>query len=100
LLLAGFFREDRKMTIDGQADAFVLGVQLYQNPRSPLGKLVAFAHLTVEAGKVYYLGTHASVWAGTTRLQIDPIDSEEAKYLIASSPLSVSHPIRKMWEVR
>jgi hypothetical protein len=62
-----------------------------QSP-TPLGKLVAFAHVTAEAGKVYYLGTHASVRTGTTRLQIDPIDGDQAKYLIASSPLSVSHP--------
>ena len=60
-----------------------------QSP-TPLGKLVAFAQVTVEAGKVYYLGTKASVRTSTTRLEIDPIDSDQAKYLIASSPLSVS----------
>lgn len=62
-----------------------------QSP-TPLGKLVAFAHVTVEAGKVYYLGTKAFVRTSTTRLEIDPIDSDQAKYLIASSPLSVSQP--------
>jgi hypothetical protein len=30
------------------------------------------------------------VRTSTTRLEIDPIDSDQAKYLIASSPLSVS----------
>jgi hypothetical protein len=61
-----------------------------QSP-TPLGKLTAFAHVTVEAGKVYYMGTRAFVRTGTTRLEIEPIDSDQAKHLIASSPLSVSH---------
>jgi hypothetical protein len=59
---------------------------------TPLGKLVAFVHVTAEAGKVYYLATQAVVKGNTTRLEIDPIDSDQAKYLIASSPLSVSQP--------
>jgi hypothetical protein len=42
-----------------------------QSP-TPLGKLVAFAHVTVEAGKVYYLGTQASVRTGTTRCKLIP----------------------------
>jgi hypothetical protein len=62
-----------------------------QSP-GPLGKLAAFAHITVEAGKVYYLGTKAFVRTSTTRLEIDPIDADQARYLIASSPLSVSQP--------
>jgi hypothetical protein len=32
------------------------------------------------------------VRTGTTRLEIEPIDSDQAKHLIASSSLSVSHP--------
>jgi len=64
-----------------------------QSP-TPLGKLTAFARVTVEAGKIYYMGTRASVSTGTTRLEIEPIDGDEAKHLIASSPLSVSHPKR------
>jgi hypothetical protein len=62
-----------------------------QSP-TPLGKLTAFAHVTAEAGKVYYMGTRAAVRTGTTHLEIEPIDSDQAKHLIASSPLSVSHP--------
>lgn len=59
---------------------------------TPLGKKVAFAHVTAEAGGVYYMDAKAVMRPGTTRLQIDPIDSDQAKYLIASSPLSVSQP--------
>jgi hypothetical protein len=60
-----------------------------QSP-TPLGKLMAFAQVTAEAGKIYYLGTKASARTSTTRLEIDPMDSDQAKYLIGSSPLSVS----------
>jgi len=31
-------------------------------------------------------------YAGPPLLEIFPIDSDEGKYLIATSPLSVSHP--------
>jgi hypothetical protein len=57
-----------------------------------LGKVVAFAQVTAEAAKVYYLGTRARIIGGTTRLEIEPIDVDQAKYLITSSPLSVSQP--------
>jgi hypothetical protein len=59
---------------------------------TPLGKLMAFAHVTAEAGEVYDFGTQAFGKASTTRLEIYPIDSDQAKYLIASIPLSVSQP--------
>jgi Protein of unknown function (DUF2846) len=57
-----------------------------------LGKLEAFAHVTAEAGKVYYLGTQAFVKTSTTRLEMNPVDSDQARHLIASFPLSVSQP--------
>jgi hypothetical protein len=59
---------------------------------TPLGNLVAFAHVTAEAGKVYYLGTQAFVRTSTTRLEMNPIDRDQAEHLIASLPLSVSRP--------
>jgi len=59
---------------------------------TPLGKLVAFAHVTAEAGKVYYLGTKVFVRTSTTRLEMEPIDSDQSKHLIASLPLSVLQP--------
>jgi hypothetical protein len=52
---------------------------------------VAFAHFTAEVGKVYYFRTRPFL-AKDQILNIDPIDSDEAKYLIASYPLSVSKP--------
>src|ERR1035438_949235 len=43
---------------------------------------VAFVHFTAEAGKVYYFRMRP-FWGKDQLLNIDPIDSDEAKYLIA-----------------
>lgn len=54
------------------------------------GPMIALAHFTAEAGKVYYFRIRAfstDQWI----FDFDPIDSDQAKYLIASYPLSVSH---------
>jgi hypothetical protein len=52
---------------------------------------VALAHFTAEAGKVYYFRTRPYL-AKDQLPNLDPIDSDEARYLIASYPLSMSHP--------
>ena len=52
---------------------------------------VALVRFTAEAGKVYYFRMRP-FWAKDQILNIDPVDSDEAKYLIAYYPLSVSHP--------
>jgi hypothetical protein len=52
---------------------------------------VAFAHFTAEAGKVYYFRTRP-FWGKDQLLNIDPVDSDQAKYLIVSYPLSQSRP--------
>jgi hypothetical protein len=65
------------------------------NPQSNLGRLsrmVALAHFTAEAGKVYYFRTRGSMGGTQTLFDLDPIDSDQAKYLITSNPLSVAHP--------
>jgi hypothetical protein len=53
---------------------------------------VELAHFTAEAGKVYYYRTRLVVSRSVELLEFDPIDSDQAKYLIASFPLSVSNP--------
>jgi hypothetical protein len=55
-------------------------------------QIVAFAHFTAEAGKVYYFRTRT--FGGNERglLDLDAVDSDQARYLIASYPLSVFHP--------
>lgn len=55
------------------------------------GSVIALAHFTAEAGKVYYFRVRAF---NTDQWIFDfaPIDSDQAEYLIASYPLSVSRP--------
>lgn len=48
---------------------------------------VVLAHLQAEAGETYFYRTRDYL-----ELQIDPIDSDEGKYLLAFYPLSVSSP--------
>jgi hypothetical protein len=67
------------------------------NPQSHVGwisRKVALAHFTAEAGKVYYFRTRGfmSGSGGQLLFDLDPVDSDQAKYLIASYPLSVSQP--------
>jgi uncharacterized protein DUF2846 len=52
---------------------------------------LAFAHFTAEAGKVYYFRVRPFSEKDQL-LNIEPIDSDEARFLIASYPLSESHP--------
>ena len=67
------------------------------NPQSRFtsGRPVALAHLTAEAGKVYYFRTRAFGSENQWLFDFDPIDSDHAKYLIATYPLSISHPKSK-----
>ena len=51
---------------------------------------LALAHFTAEAGRVYYFRTR--VFGNEALFDLDAIDSDQAKYLITSYPLSVSHP--------
>jgi hypothetical protein len=59
-----------------------------------VGSLVALAHFTAEAGKIYFfrtrfLGGLSQKDSGPPYLDLDPIDSDQGKYLIASFPWSV-----------
>jgi Protein of unknown function (DUF2846) len=59
------------------------------------GQLVALAHFTAEPGKVYYFRTRfpAGIPGSADPLaHLNPIDSDEAKYLIVTYPRSVSTP--------
>jgi len=50
------------------------------------------AHFTAEAGKTYYYRTRLVVSGSVELLELDSIDSDQGKFLIASYPLSVSRP--------
>jgi hypothetical protein len=68
---------------------------LCANPQaifSPARKLVALAHFTAEPGKIYHFRTRAFGGKDQVLFDFDPVDSDQAKYLIESFPLSVSHP--------
>ncbi|MGB9405968.1 MAG: DUF2846 domain-containing protein [Terracidiphilus sp.] len=59
---------------------------------SSLGDLISLAHFSAEAGKVYFFRTRFLAGipgAQVPFLVLDPVDSDEAKYLIATYPLSV-----------
>ncbi len=56
------------------------------------GRMTALAHITAEAGKSYYFRTRAFLTNEQNLFDFVPIDSDEAEYLIARYPLSVSHP--------
>src|ERR1035437_1971183 len=52
---------------------------------------IEMAHVTAEVGKVYYFRTRLVMSRSVELLELEPIDSDQGKYLIASFPLSVSH---------
>lgn len=53
---------------------------------------VELAHFTAEAEKVYYYRTRLVLSRSVELLELDPIDSDQGKYLIATVALSVSSP--------
>jgi len=59
---------------------------------SVVDQRMELAHFTAEAEKVYYYRTRLVMSRSVELLELDPIDSDQAKYLIASFPLSVSNP--------
>lgn len=53
---------------------------------------IELAHLTTEAGKVYYYRTRIVMSkGGPIYLGLVPVDSDEASYMIASYPLATAH---------
>ena len=62
-------------------------------PRGIPGVPVGFLHFTAEAGRVYYFDARVVPGVGADPyLFFDAVDSDQAKFLIASYPLSVSTP--------
>ncbi len=57
--------------------------------------LLAFMHFTAEQGKVYYFRTRflngtSTLYPSPPYVALDPLDSDEAKYLLSYYPLSIS----------
>jgi len=59
---------------------------------SLVAQRVELSHFTAEADKIYYYRTRLVVSRSVELLELDPIDSDQGKYLIASFPLSASTP--------
>jgi hypothetical protein len=57
-----------------------------------LAHMIGLAHFTAEAGKTYYFRTRTISSREALFLDLDPIDSDEGRYLVDSYPLSISHP--------
>lgn len=55
-------------------------------------RMLSFARLNAEPGKTYYFRGRIYGLVNPQYLDLDLIDPDEGQYLVASSPLSVSHP--------
>jgi len=53
-------------------------------------EIIELAHFTAEAGKVYYFRIRNFSRGDFSRLELSAPDSDEANYLIASSPMSIA----------
>lgn len=53
-------------------------------------RVTEFDHFTAEAGQTYYFRVRDFMWQ-TRRLEFGQVNSDQAMYMIASYPLSVSH---------
>jgi hypothetical protein len=65
------------------------------NPQSrfaAVNRVMALAHFTAEPGKVYYFRARAVGDRDNPFFDLDPIDSDQGEYFVASFPLSVFHP--------
>lgn len=52
----------------------------------------AMAGLTAEAGKAYYFRARVFPGENNYSFELDRVDGDEGKFLVAASPYSVSHP--------
>lgn len=68
----------------------------WQSHFKRLSREAAFTSFTAEAGKAYYFRariTYQSSYGSTVMsLDLDPVNADEGRYLVASNPLSTSRP--------
>jgi Protein of unknown function (DUF2846) len=53
---------------------------------------IELAHFTAEAGRIYYYRTRLVMSRSMELLELEPIDSDQGRYLVTTFPLSVSSP--------
>jgi hypothetical protein len=59
---------------------------------SLVAQRVELAHFTAAADTIYYFRTRLVLSRAIDLLELEAIDSDQGKYLIATFPLAVSHP--------
>jgi Protein of unknown function (DUF2846) len=64
----------------------------WQSHFARMSRVTGLAHFTAEAGKVYFFRNRILGGTGPTFFDIEPIDSDQGRLLIASIPMSISHP--------
>jgi hypothetical protein len=64
----------------------------WQSHLDRLSRTVGLAHFTAEPGKVYFFRTRTIGFQGPNFFDIEPIDSDEGRLIVASIPMSISHP--------
>ncbi|MFZ0395185.1 MAG: hypothetical protein WCF17_08905 [Terracidiphilus sp.] len=92
-----------KMAMDGSWVGANRGNSFFQVDASPgehhfcavlqtsfLDPRVELAHLIVEAGKTYFYRTQLLLSGEVDVLELDPVDSDEGRYLVSTFPMSLS----------
>jgi len=64
----------------------------WQSHFARMSSVFGLAHFTAEAGKVYFFRTRTIGYGGPTFFDVEPIDSDQGKLFIASTPMSISQP--------
>lgn len=62
----------------------------WQSKLSRFNQRAALSKFTAEAGKIYYFRTRVKSGA-TAQLDLDPVNSDQGQFLVASFPLSIAH---------
>lgn len=89
----GAYKHNSYFTVSVEPGEYHVCANVQSN--SSFGNLLELAHFTAEAGKTYYFRTRfiagmTSLYPIPPYLNLDPVDSDQAKYLIEAYPLSAS----------
>jgi hypothetical protein len=64
----------------------------WQSSLKSQSSFYSLANFTAEAGKVYYFRTWIAYTRDLARLDLEAVNSDEGRYLVAASALATSHP--------
>lgn len=63
----------------------------WQSKMAEYSSLYSLANFTAEPGTIYYFRTRAWISETTLFCDLDPLNSDEGRYLATTTPLAVSH---------